>query len=347
MIAQDNSWNTVGVSPEVAPGDIYSWGACHWDQSLGGSGGGRYFSAGGGNKCEMPAVVDAFNWAVSHLGPRGVVNMSGGFPLNSLELSTAVSAALNADIVVVAAVGNLTSSEQPFVPYPAAISGVIGVSGVRPDSGFAAVGYPTSCAVLDTQFGSNYGSFVSIAAPFFAQSTIPTDMYAEWCGTSMSSPYVAGTALLVRAAHPEYSRIDVAAQLLSTAIPRSPTSQYGAGIVQADLAVGFVPPTIAASIQANKPRMTWSQVPLASGYRVYRRVTPILAPTWALWAELGPNETTYLDSATRVTSFLGYDVAPSQAATWVSYVVVSVGAGGRESRLSSTASYLPNGSPIY
>lgn len=347
MVAQEQSWNMVSVAPDIAPNDVYSWGACYYNADGGGAGGGRYFAGGGLSNCPIEAVTDAFNWAAGNLGPRGVINMSGGFEQPSQALSTAVSAALGADIVVVAAVGNLALGGPPaFTPYPASLSGVIGVSGVRQDSGFAVAGYPTFCIAGNTQFGSNYGSFVSIAAPFFATSTIPTNAQAEWCGTSMSAPYVAGTALLVRAAHPTYSRSDVAAQLMGTAIPRTPSTQFGAGIVQADLAVGFTPPATTASIVVNKPKLSWAAVPLATGYRIYRRVTPTLAPEWSAWADVSSSVTNFTDTPTKVTSFVGYDVTPSST-MWVSYKVVALGVAGRESRAGSTATYVPNGTPVY
>lgn len=346
MVAQERSWDMVSIAPDIAPNDVYSWGACYYDVGGGGAGPGRFFAGGGGGNCPVSAAVEAFNWAATHLGPRGVINMSAGFSALDPQISTAVSAALNADIVVVAAVGNLDLNGPAFTPYPAAISGVIGVSGVRQDSGFAVAGYPTQCTTAGVQYGSNYGSFVSIAAPYFATSTIPINAQVEWCGTSMSAPYVAGTALLVRAAHPTYTRFDVAAQLMGTAIPRSPSTQFGAGIVQADLAVGFTPPVTTASIVANKPRLAWSAVTLATGYRIYRRVTPTLAPEWSAWADVSPSVTSLTDTPTKVTSFVGYNVPPSST-MWVSYQVVALGAAGRESRPGSTVTYVPNGTPVY
>jgi membrane-anchored mycosin MYCP len=346
MLAQFNSWNMVSIAPGVSPSDVYSWGACYWESS-GGAGGGRFFAGGGGGTCPPETVTEAFNWAAAHLGPRGVINMSAGFSSANAFLATAVSAALNADIVVVAAVGNIPLGDPTFTPYPASLSGVIGVSGVRQDSGFAAPGYPTLCTTSGVQFGSNSGSFVSISAPYWATSTIPINSQAEWCGTSMSAPYVAGTALLVRAAHPTYTRLDVAAQIMGTAIPRSPATQYGAGIVQADLAVGFTPPVTTGTILTNKPRLSWGAVPMATGYRIYRRVTPTLAPEWVVWADVGSSVTSFTDTPTKVLSFVGYDVPPSPSSMWVAYQVVAVGVAGRESRAGSTVTYVPNGTPVY
>lgn len=345
MVAQEQSWKMVSIAPDVSPTDVYSWGACYY-ASGGNADGGQFFAGGGGSYCPVAVVADAFNWAAANLGPRGVINISAGSGQPQQALSIAVSAALNADSVVVAAVGNLQLGDPAFTPYPASLSGVIGVSGVRQDSTFAAAGTPTSCSSSNVQFGSNYGSFVSIAAPYFATSTVPVNAQAEWCGTSMSAPYVAGTALLVRAAHPAYTRFDVAAQLMATAIPRTPSTQFGAGIVQADLAVGFTPPLTTGTIVGNKPRLSWAPVPLASGYRIYRRVTPILAPEWTTWANVANTVTSFTDTPTQVTSVVGYDV-PASSTTWVGYKVVALGVAGRESRPGSTVTYVPNGTPVY
>ncbi len=98
---------------------------------------------------------------------------------------------------------------------------------------------------------------------------------------------------------------------------------------------------------ANKPRLTWTAVPMATGYRVYRRVTPTLAPEWTVWADVASTVTTFTDTPTKVLSFVGYDIPPSSSTMWVGYKVVAIGLAGRESRAGSTVTYVPNGTPVY
>ena len=67
----------------------------------------------------------------------------------------------------------------------------------------------------------------------------PSD-YASFQGTSMATPHVAGVAALVRAANPQLTPSQVKALLKQTATPLGPNSnnEYGAGIVNAEAAVG-------------------------------------------------------------------------------------------------------------
>ena len=71
-----------------------------------------------------------------------------------------------------------------------------------------------------------------------AVSTLPTD-YAAFDGTSMATPHVAGVVALIRSANKKLTPAQVRAILTTTAKHLAPndTNQFGAGIVQADLAV--------------------------------------------------------------------------------------------------------------
>jgi serine protease len=69
-------------------------------------------------------------------------------------------------------------------------------------------------------------------------STLPSD-YAAFDGTSMATPHVAGVVALMRSANKKLTPAQVRNILTSTALPLAPndTNQFGAGLVQADLAV--------------------------------------------------------------------------------------------------------------
>jgi len=71
---------------------------------------------------------------------------------------------------------------------------------------------------------SNYGLYADVAAPGGdgyvgggLWSTIPNDAYAQYSGTSMASPVVAGLLGLVRSQHPEFSAAEAYYQVVETA----------------------------------------------------------------------------------------------------------------------------------
>ncbi len=91
---------------------------------------------------------------------------------------------------------------------------------------------------------SNYGTGVDISAPGSSiLSTVPTNSYDVFSGTSMATPNAAGAAALIWSAHPGYSNYQVAAQLLGTAdnidgVNPAYAGLLGAGRVNSFKAVG-------------------------------------------------------------------------------------------------------------
>ncbi len=65
---------------------------------------------------------------------------------------------------------------------------------------------------------SNYGRHIAISAPGEdILSTVPNNQYELMSGTSMATPNAAGSAALIWSAHPDWTRDQVAAQLVGTA----------------------------------------------------------------------------------------------------------------------------------
>ena len=130
-----------------------------------------------------------------------IINLSLGDPRYSPLLADAVRYATDLDVVVVAAVGNEGSSD---VYYPARLDETIGVGAAGRDA------RPTSF--------SNHGPSIDLIAPgLTVHSTQPGGRYGDLSGTSMAAPHVAAAAALVRARHPEYSRLQVLGALVSAA----------------------------------------------------------------------------------------------------------------------------------
>ncbi len=223
LMALDNEIGVVGVSPGIADMDAYSYGACDVFQ--------------GNQFCPAQDVADGIDFGVNN--GVDVINMSlGGVDPHTGE-SNAVSAAWNAGIVLVASAGNVPGVTGGTTVYPAGYSQVIGVSGVR-DNGFFADSSPCPGS-------SNYGSHVSLSAPFWALSTVGTTDYEDetdgWCGTSFAAPHVSGAAALLFDQNPSWNNFQVRQRLQNTANhpfnSLEPDDEYGHGVLDAGAAVGF------------------------------------------------------------------------------------------------------------
>ena len=116
-----------------------------------------------------------------------VINLSLGAAGDSEFLEDVIEDAADKDrssreTVVVAAAGNSNSTRQH---YPAAEDDTVAVTSVNEQ--------------LDKSEFANYGRWIDVAAPGSEiYSLFPRSQYAEWSGTSMATPFVAGQAALIR-----------------------------------------------------------------------------------------------------------------------------------------------------
>lgn len=126
------------------------------------------------------ALANGITWATDH-GAR-VINMSLGGTTASSSLQSAVQYAVDHGVVLVGASGNYGST-APF--YPAYYDGVISVAGTTSSDGLYS--------------WSDYGSWVSLAAPGCDYTASLSGYTSSFCGTSASAPVVSGLAGLLAA----------------------------------------------------------------------------------------------------------------------------------------------------
>jgi type VII secretion-associated serine protease mycosin len=154
------------------------------------------------------ALTSAIDYATARAAR--VINLSVGNTANDPAIHTAIQNALNHDIVVVAAVGNDSTSSPR---YPAAYPGVLGVGAID------------SAGTVWAK--SNSGPDVSLVAPgvhIYRDDNQGRQGYSD--GTSEATAYVSAAAALVRSAHPTWTAPQVVAALTSTA--DKPAALHGA-----------------------------------------------------------------------------------------------------------------------
>ncbi|MER7459651.1 type VII secretion-associated serine protease mycosin [Micromonospora sp. NPDC126480] len=165
-------------------------------------------------------VAKGVRWAVDN-GAR-VINLSLGGSSDSPALAAALDYAFARDVVVVACTGNVATSTNSKVWYPAREPGVLAVSGLDRDS-------------ENLWSGAITGRQTVLTAP--ASGLVgarPPEGYWRVQGTSFAAPLVSATAALVRARYPQMSAGDVVNRLLATARDIGPTGRddrFGYGLV--------------------------------------------------------------------------------------------------------------------
>lgn len=173
-------------------------------------------------------IANGIVWATDQ-GAK-VINLSLGGPSSSQAMQDAVNYAWSKGVVVVAASGNSNTSSPN---YPGYYSNVIAVAAT--DSNDARASF------------SNYGSWVDVAAPGVAiYSTYKGNTYASMSGTSMATPFTAGTVALIWANGSCTTNICVRDQLEKSADKIAGTgSSWVSGRINANTAVAAVttPPT--------------------------------------------------------------------------------------------------------
>ena len=169
-----------------------------------------------GKSGDAVASAEGIEWAADQ--SADVLNFSA----TSGGLEQSVQEALDADVVVVAGVGNAAKGDIE-VRAPARYPGVIAVSGIGRDGRFADI--------------SAQGPEVVLAAPavdIAAAGAGERGDYNTATGTSDATALVAATAALVRAKFPHLTAGGVINRLIKTADDKGPPgrdNKYGFGVV--------------------------------------------------------------------------------------------------------------------
>ena len=192
-------------------------------------------TAGDGN-----GIAQALDYAIARRAT--IINLSIGTQPSEV-LRQAISRAIGADIVVVAAVGN--ESGGLFISALAGYPGVLAVGAVDRSGRRAPV--------------SLTGPEVALAAPGVEiETTGLNGTYGYGTGTSEATAIVSGAAALVRARFPNLSAAEVVHRLTATATDAGPPGrdeEYGFGILNlVDALTKDVPPLGGSSTTPAAPK---------------------------------------------------------------------------------------------
>ncbi|GAA3760239.1 type VII secretion-associated serine protease mycosin [Plantactinospora mayteni] len=170
-----------------------------------------------GDSVNVETFAESIRWAVDN--GADVINLSVVYYQDNAALKGAVEYALEKNVVIVAAAGNLYKEKNPR-PYPTSYDGVIGVGSVGENG-------------LVSEF-SQRGDYVDLVAPGGSVVVAaPERGHVLDNGTSFATPFVTATVALIRQYWPDLNARQVAQRLIATTdpAPGSDREAYGAGIL--------------------------------------------------------------------------------------------------------------------
>lgn len=145
-------------------------------------------------------VAAGIEYAADH-GAQ-IVNVSMTQGASTQVLADAVSYAQAHGVLVVAAAGNSSTTDPA---YPAGYPGVLSVA---------------ASDELDARYAwSSYGAWVAVTAPGCVPTTSASGGYGAACGTSFSTPLVAGLAALLLSAKPGATAAELELAIVDSATP--------------------------------------------------------------------------------------------------------------------------------
>ncbi|MFK3982889.1 type VII secretion-associated serine protease mycosin [Micromonospora sp. NPDC050397] len=184
------------------------------------------------------SIAKGIEWATTQKAQVISISIGGG---TSPRESAAIRSAISADIVIVAAAGNIPQSYG--VGFPAAYDGVVAVGASDHNGNRAEV--------------SVKGDKIAILAPGVdIYGTSFSGKYSKGTGTSDSTAIVAGAAALIRSRYPDLSAPEVVHRLTATAVDKGAPGhdeEYGYGVLDLMAALTADVPPLAGSASASAP----------------------------------------------------------------------------------------------
>lgn len=260
------------------------------------------------------ATAAGIVWAADH-GAR-VISLSLAGSSSSPPLEAAVAYAQQKGALVVAGAGN---DSLGYPEYPAALPGVISVEA-------------TDANDVPYSF-SNHGPTVTLAAPGCANAVGPADVYNLVCGTSVSTPLVAGAAALLLSARPAATAADLAAALENGADHVS-DSKYGRLNVAGALRVTAPPASNVVPPLLMTPPTVTGTATLGATLTATQGTWMNAATTYAYqWLRCSNAGCVAIAGATAAT----YRIVPADLGRWIEIAVTAAnGAGQAISRSPGT-----------
>lgn len=197
--------------------------------------------AGSGTTADILAAV---NWAVEN--KLDIINLSLGRSTDMGSIAEATfNAAYNAGVLIVAAGGNsgTRSGKGTNTIYPANYASVMAVAATDQNNNratFSSTGNAVEISAPGAGVHSTWNDTDSYSNPQPVCDVV-YGCYKDASGTSMASPQVAGVAALIMAAG-VINNVQVRELLKTTATPLGDTKQFGAGLVNAEVAVASITP---------------------------------------------------------------------------------------------------------
>ena len=210
------------------------------------------------------STMPIMRWSGQRPMARKVICMAFGGPQSNSQIAAAMSAAYDANIVLVAAAGNVPEGART-VQFPAAYPGVIAIAGTDRDGNHSK--------------NSVTGDLITLAAP--SDGIVSSDAgggYITSSGTSNSTAIVAGAAALVRSRFPNLTAGEVVNRLTATAIDKGPPGrddEYGYGLINL---VGALTAKFPPAGSATQTPPATASSPTARGSTPSERQSNSLAP---------------------------------------------------------------------
>lgn len=293
-------------------------------------------------------IVNGINWVVTNKATYGirVLSISIGSTGSSNgqdAMSVACNNAVNAGIVVCVAEGN-SGPAKYTTSTPAAAANVITVGAMSDcgENGYFLAYFSSRGPTADNRTKPD------ICAPGWyitAAKAGTTNQYVTMSGTSMSTPFTAGTAALMLAANPNLTPTQIKTDLMTTAQDWGPTGtdiDYGAGRLQGydaiKLAGGYtgtgptVPPHVykADALGSKGKTDIWTVNVNSTSYPI---AASMIMPNWSSSNNPNFDVSLYNPSGTKVASgttttredYIAY--APTTAGNYKLYITATNGSG--------------------